>query len=117
MIEFDHVAITVNNLETSIQFYEKLGYQLQYQFSDKEYRWATLKLGESSLELFEPLTKEVPKIEHLAYSFTQDEEALELAQKLGTVIDQSKLFYGDLNRKSFFLEQDDGMSIQFIKKI
>ncbi|MCI9233809.1 MAG: hypothetical protein HFH08_04335 [Bacilli bacterium] len=117
MIQFDHIAVTVDNLESSIQFYEKLGYQLQHRFSDQEYRWATLKLGTNSLEIFEPVLKESPKIEHLAYSFTEDQEAFELAKKLGTIVDETNLFYGDLNRKSFFLEQDEGIAIQFIKKI
>lgn len=116
MIEFDHVAITVENLERAIQFYKVLGYQLQNQFLDKEYRWATLKLGTSNLELFEPLSKNLPKIEHLAFSFTDTQEAIELAKKLGTTVDEENIFYGDLNRKSFFLEQDREISIQFIKK-
>lgn len=34
MIEFDHVAITTNNLEETIAFYQKIGYEIQDQFND-----------------------------------------------------------------------------------
>lgn len=74
MIKFDHIAITVNNLERSIKFYTSLGYKLQKQFVDEEYRWATLELENSGIEIFEPLSKKILKIEHIAYNFTDDEE-------------------------------------------
>lgn len=116
MIQFDHVAITVKNLEQSIKFYENLGYTLQNQFIDEEYRWANLELGLSMLEIFEPLNNNTSKIEHLAYSFTDDKEAFEFASKRGYKIEDKDIFYGDLNRKSFFIEDDNGISIQLIKK-
>lgn len=116
MIELDHIAITVDNLENSIEFYELIGYNMQNKFEDEDYRWATLKLGKTSLEIFEKLKKELPKIEHFAYSFTNDEEVFEIATKLGYKADELNIFYGDLNRKSFFIEDNNGLSIQMIKK-
>lgn len=116
MIEFDHIAITVNSLEESINFYKKMGYELQNQFKDAEYRWATLELGTTRLEIFEPLEIELPKIEHIAYSFTEDEEAFEIARKIGYKVEKSDVFYGDLKRKSFFVKDNNGLSIQLIKK-
>lgn len=116
MLEFDHVAITVNNLEESINFYKKLGYQLQKQFMDNEYKWATLKLGPSSLEIFEPLNENLPSIEHIAYNFTEDEEAYEIVHKIGYKVDDLNVFYGDLQRKSFFVKDNSGLSIQLIKR-
>lgn len=116
MINFDHVAITVKDLEESINFYEKLGYKLQEQFDDEEYRWATLKLGSTNLEIFEPLTKEIAKIEHIAYSFSDEEEVLAILSQLGYSKKDLDIFYGDLNRKSFFIEDNSGLSLQFIKK-
>lgn len=116
MVEFDHVAITVNNLEESINFYKKLGYQLQNQFKEDEYNWATLKLGITSLEIFEPLKKNLPSIEHIAYNFTKDEEAYEIIRKIGYKVNNLDIFYGDLQRKSFFVKDNSGLSIQLIKK-
>ena len=116
MIQLVHIAVTVNNLEESIKFYENIGYKLQNIFNDEEYKWATLELGATGLELFEPVQKEFSKISHIAYNFTKDEEALEIANKAGYKVDDSDVFYGDLNRKSFFIEDNNGISIQLIKK-
>ena len=49
MLDLDHIAITVDNLETSIYFYTKFGYKLTAKFEDDGYRWATLKLNNHSL--------------------------------------------------------------------
>lgn len=116
MIEFEHIAITVKNLEESIKFYEILGYKLENIFNDDEYRWATLKLGMSGLEIFEPIKKESSKISHIAYSYTEDEEAFKFAKNIGYTQEQLDIYYGDLNWKSFFVEDNDGISIQLIKK-
>ena len=58
----------------------------------------------------------LPKISHIAYNFTDDKEAFDIANKAGYKIDDSDVFYGDLNRKSFFIEDNNGTSIQLIKK-
>lgn len=116
MLEFDHVAITTNDLEKTIDFYQKIGYMFQNQFNDDEYRWATLTLGTTRLEIFEPLEKELPIIEHIAYSFNDDEEAYQIAKNFGYQTDQLDIFSGDLNRTSFFIKDNNGISIQLIKK-
>lgn len=116
MIKFDHIAITVDNLDKSISFYEKLGYKVKDRFNDEEYNWATLELNSIGLELFQLLKKDLPKISHIAYNFTDDKEAFDIANKAGYKIDDSDVFYGDLNRKSFFIEDNNGTSIQLIKK-
>ena len=117
MIEFDHVAIRVYDLDESINFYRKLGYQLQEQFHhDKEYKWATLQLGATRLEIFESLTTESSKIDHIAYNFDHEEEVLSMMNQFGYSKEELDIFYGDLNQKSFFIEDNSGLSIQFIKK-
>lgn len=116
MIKFDHIAITVENLEKAIAFYKILGYQVQSQFNDLDYNWTTLTLGDSSLEIFEMKGENAQKIEHMAFSFTEDREVLNIATKLGYSSEELEFFYGDLKRKSLFIEDDEGRSIQFIKK-
>lgn len=116
MIEFDHVAITSDNLEQSLDFYKKIGYTLQAQFEDEDYRWATLSIGNVKLEVFEPSNKGKTKIEHIAYSFTDDEEVFQLALNLGYQPNELNIFYGDLKQKSFVIKDNNGLSIQFIKK-
>lgn len=116
MIKFDHIAITVDNLDESIRFYENLGYKVKNRFNDEEYNWATLDLDSIGLELFKPLKKNLSKISHIAYNFTDDKEAFNIASQSGYKIDDLDIFYGNLNRKSFFIEDNNGTSIQLIKK-
>ena len=111
MLEFDHVAITVSDLDETINFYKKLGYKLQSEFDDEDYRWATLSLFDTSLEIFESSKNDKPKIDHIAYSFANESDVSTLYNPK-----DNDIFYGDLNRKSFFIEDNSGISIQFIKK-
>lgn len=116
MLDLDHIAITVKDLNESIVFYKKLGYELLERFSDDEYNWATLKLNNHSLELFQITNDKEKPINHIAYSYDSDEEVLDLIKKLGYKKENIDIFYGDLNRKSFFFEDNNGKSIQLIKK-
>ena len=114
MLDLDHIAITVDDLDKSISFYTKIGYQVVERFHDEDYDWATLKLNNHSLELFQVQDKK-ETIEHIAYSYDFDDEVIDIIQRLG-YSEQVNLFYGDLNRKSFFIKDPNGKSIQFIKK-
>jgi len=116
MIDLDHIAITVEDLDESITFYKKLGYELLERFSDEGYNWATLKLNNHSLELFQITNDKEKPINHIAYSYDEDEEVLDLIKQLGYKKENIDIFYGDLNRKSFFIEDNNGKSIQLIRK-
>ena len=116
MIDLDHIAITVEDLDESITFYKKLGYELLERFSDEGYNWATLKLNNHSLELFQITNDKEKPINHIAYSYDEDEEVLDLIKQLGYKKENIDIFYGDLNRKSFFIEDSNGKSIQLIRK-
>ena len=116
MLDLDHIAITVKDLDESISFYIKFGYKLIGRFSDDGYNWATLKLNNHSLELFELTKNKKESFDHIAYNYDSDEEVLDLIKKLGYKKENIDIFYGDLNRKSFFIEDNNGKSIQLIKK-
>ena len=111
MLDLDHIAITVKSLDESIKFYKKFGYKLLDRFSNKEYKWASLKLNDHSLELFQSDNK---SFNHIAYSYNSEEEINKLIKGLG--YKKLEPFYGDLNRKSFFIEDNNGNQIQLIKK-
>ena len=115
MLDLDHIAITVKDLEESIAFYKKFGYELLERFSDDGYNWATLKLNNHSLELFQITNNKEKPINHIAYSYDSDEEVIDLIKRLGYKKDID-IFYGDLKRKSFFIEDNNGKVIQLIKK-
>ena len=116
MLDLDHIAITVEDLDESIAFYKIFGYELLERFSDEGYNWATLKLNNHSLELFQMTNDKEKPINHIAYSYDSDKEVLDLIQKLGYKKENIDIFYGDLNRKSFFIEDNNGKSIQLIRK-
>ena len=116
MLDLDHIAITVKDLDESISFYIKFGYKLIGRFSDDGYNWATLKLNNHSLELFELTKNKKESFDHIAYNYDSDEEVLELVSQLGYDKKVINIFYGDLKRKSFFIEDKNGKSIQLIKK-
>lgn len=115
MLDLDHIAITVKDLEESILFYTKFGYELKNIFSNDGYRWATLKLNNHSLELFQMTNDKEKPINHIAYSYDDDKDAMELIKKIGYQEDLDT-FYGDLNRKSLFIEDNNGITIQLIRK-
>ena len=106
MFDLDHIAITVNNLDESIDFYKKIGYELLERFSDDGYNWATLRLNNHSLELFQINNKD-KAFDHIGYSYDDDKDALDLLKRLDYKKDLD-IFYGDLNRKSFFIEDING---------
>ncbi len=113
MLNLDHIALTVRDLDKSIAFYIKLGYKLSKRFSDDEYEWATLTHVSHSLELFQV---EDVSFNHIAYSYDDIQEAMELVKDLGCQESELDIFYGNLNRESFFIKDNNGRSIQLIKK-
>lgn len=113
MLDLDHIGITVKDLDESIAFYQTIGYQLINVFCEEGYNWATLELNNHSLELFQRTTNSKKNFDHIAYSY--DDET-DLIEKLGYKDKDLEVFYGSLNRKSFFIEDNNGKAIQFIKK-
>ena len=53
-LSFDHAALTVADLERSVEFYETLGFkvEIRYKGEDGGYDIVHLKLGENYVELF-----------------------------------------------------------------
>ncbi len=115
-LDFDHVALTVRDLKESISFYSKLGYKLINIFNDDDYNWATLDLNNHILELFEKKVNKEDNMDHIAYSYSDFDEIEQLINSLGYKKEELDIFYGDLNRESFCIKDNDGRTIQFIKK-
>ena len=86
----DHIAIAVNSLEESLEFYQKaLGLHLEgiEVVEAQKVRVALLKVGESRIELLEPtsedspisgfLAKRGPGLHHIALATTQLQSRLD----------------------------------------
>jgi len=92
----EHIGIAVNNLETAIEFYEKViglkCYNIE-EVADQKVRTAFFMAGQTKIELLEstdpegPIGKFIEKkgegIHHIAFSVEKIEEQLEHATKLG----------------------------------
>ena len=97
-----HVGVAVSNLDEALRTYKTmLGIEPRFvkEVKDQKIRVASFKLGESSLELFEPtdpsstiaafLAKRGEGIHHVALAVDNIREALDAAQKAGaTAIDR-----------------------------
>ena len=81
MLDLDHIAITVKDLEESILFYIKFGYELKNSFNNDGYKWATLKLNSHSLELFQMTNDKEKDLEEVA---DENKNHLKLCCKLIT---------------------------------
>lgn len=121
MLKFDHIAVSVSNLKKSIDFYQVLEFKLENIFHDEEYDWATMKGQNITLELFcfkntkNDYFSDLAKIgiHHFAFQVPSIDEAILIAKKLNQ---KPEIYTGDLNRKSFMIEDPDGIAIQFIEK-
>jgi methylmalonyl-CoA/ethylmalonyl-CoA epimerase len=99
----EHIGIAVNNLETAVDFYEKvLGlkcYKIE-EVADQKVRTAFLMVGETKIELLEstdpegPIGKFIEKrgegIHHIAFSVEKIEEHLSHAEAQGVKLIDTK---------------------------
>lgn len=122
MFSFDHIAISVTNLERSIDFYQKLGFILDNQFNDGDYKWATLNLNEISLEIFcynknnNKYSGDLSKtgVHHFALKTKNIDKCIQTIKEIYT--GEIEVYYGDLNRKSFWIKDPDNIEIQIIEE-
>lgn len=121
MFSFDHVAISVTNLENSIKFYQKLGFVLDKEFDDGDYRWATLTLNDFSLEVFcynknnnkYSNNLSVTGVHHFALKVVNIDETIKTIKEIYK--EELEIYHGDLKRKSFWIKDPDNIGIQIIE--
>ncbi len=52
MFNFNHVTISVDNLENTLEFYNKFGFKIYKEYHDESVDIIMLKLGNMILEIF-----------------------------------------------------------------
>ena len=126
--QIEHIGIAVSNLESAIDFYERVMglkcYKIE-EVADQKVRTAFLKVGETKIELLEstdpegPIGKFIEKrgegIHHIAFSVEKIEEHLAHAQNMGVKLIDSTPRKGAENLDIAFLhpKSASGVLIEF----
>ncbi len=100
--KIDHIGIAVKDLESAIELYKKLGFEVKgiEEVEEQKVRVAMLPVGESKIELIEATSDDSPVakfienkgegIHHIAVNVENIEKALDNAKKNGLrLIDES----------------------------
>mgnify|MGYP005791642743 FL=1 len=132
MFTVDHYAISVKNIERSVEFYKKLDFRVEKEWgtSDEALSIIHMKNGEFILELF--CYKQYTNMPHTA--FVLDEDLPVIGSKhIGFYVDDLKkvqnylkgtglikkeieIKTGRLGRSYFFISDPDGILIEIIEK-
>lgn len=130
MFNFNHVALSVDNVEKSLEFYKKLGFKILKEYHDKSVDIFHLSLNDVVLEIF-----------HYFDNIDLPEHSKNLSTDLKTIgnkhfglgvkdimkarefVKNEKLFDGDidiiqgrLGKPYFFIKDPDGILIEIIEE-
>lgn len=130
MFSIDHYAISVSNIEKSMGFYEKLGFQTvkDYQAEDGSVRIVQMEKDGFLLEMFcYPDSEATPDFvetlntdlhvngaKHMALAVADPERAAEYLLKEGLIGEMPVIKEGRLGRPYFFIKDPDGIFVEII---
>ncbi len=126
-----HTAISVRNLDKSLEFYKALGYEQVHHYDEEDNSMAIvhLRLGSSFLEIFaykkneneSPVNYEYANnledigVKHIAL-WTDDIEAALVDMKVkGLANKDTKITFGRTKVSYFFIKDPDGVWVEFVK--
>ncbi len=92
--KIDHVAIAVKNLEDGVKIWKDFGFKIEYEVvEEQKVKVAILHIGESRIELLEPMADDSPiskflekrgeGLHHLAVNVDNIEQELQRLKSLG----------------------------------
>lgn len=132
MFTVDHYAISVKNIERSVEFYKKLDFRVEKEWSapDKSLSITHMKNGEFILELFcykqytnmpytaFVLNEDLPVIgsKHIGFYVDDLKEVQEYLKGIGLIKKEIEIKTGRLGRSYFFISDPDGILIEIIEK-
>lgn len=128
MFNISHFCITVSDIERSLNFYKRLGFEvdLEYLSEDNNEKIYMLKMknGNTMLELvrFSDCEAETPKydlkkvgVKHFALITDSIEDAKKLfVEQLG-IKEEIKIEQSVLERKYFFVKDPDGIVLEIVE--
>lgn len=130
MFTLHHVALSVSNMQESINFYALFGFKVAYHWKsdDKELQIAHLKLGETFLELFcfktyqeapkssKKLRTDLPRlgVKHFGLKVKSIHETKEFMITNGYT-EEIEIIRGKTEVDYFFIKDPDGILLEFIQ--
>jgi len=130
MFSIHHVALSVSNIEKTIEFYALFGFKVAYHWEseDKALQIAHLKLGETFLELFcfkkyedaptssKELMTDLPRlgVKHFGLKVKSIHETKEFILKNG-YSENIEIIRGKTEVDYFFIKDPDGILLEFIQ--
>lgn len=126
-----HTAISVRNIDKSVDFYTSLGYEQVHRYDEEDGSMSIvhLKLGDSFLEIFAykknenepPVQYEYANnlqdigVKHIALWAENIEEALADMQAKGYATEDTKITIGRTKVSYFFIQDPDGVWLEFVQ--
>lgn len=126
-----HTAISVRNLDKSLEFYKALGYEQVHRYDEEDGSMSIvhLKLDNSFIEVFwYKKNEDLPKLEytyanapdeigvkHIALWADDIEAALADMKAKGFANDETKITVGRTKVSYFFIQDPDGVWVEFVK--
>lgn len=107
-----HIGIPTNDMEATVEFYEKIGFEIAHEAKDGDVRVVFLKLGSLMLETYENNAAVLKDgaVDHIAFDVADIEEAYKFITGLGIKIltEITYLPFWD-NGIKFFIAQGPNM--------
>ena len=129
MFNFDHISISVDNLEETIMFYKKFGFELYKEYHDEIIDIVMLKFNEIFMEIFHykennPLpefSKDIDKdlrtigAKHFGFNVKDINEAKKWAEE-NLTNEEIVIHHGRLGCDYFFVKDPNGIFVEIIEK-
>lgn len=130
MFEIDHIAISVTDIQKSIEFYKKFGFEEfnSWKMEDNSIKISMLRLNNTYLEIFcyknyenlpetaKTTATDLPILgtKHFALGVEDIEKAKEFVLK-NNICEKVDIKMGRLGRKYFFINDPDDILVEIIE--
>lgn len=130
MFNINHVTISVNNLEETLEFYKKFGFQKYKDYHDDSVDIILLKLNATVLEIFyykdrcdlpehsKSLSVDLKTVgnKHFGLGVKNIEEAKSFIEENKLYNDEIKIIQGRLGKPYFFIKDPNDILVEIIEE-
>ena len=130
MFDFNHVTISANNLEETLEFYKKFGFKKYKSYHDDSVDIVLLKLNNTILEVFhykdrnslpdhsKDLSIDLKTVgnKHFGLGVKNIEEAKKFIEENKLYNDEIKIIQGRLGKPYFFIKDPNDILMEIIEE-